>query len=76
MALTINTVDEFQSYLNGVMTRATEHGPNVSAVVPALAGAVVLFKDSGTQLEVKTYAGAPANILWAVNQRNPGCLLL
>jgi hypothetical protein len=64
MALIINTVDELQRYLNGVSGRAIHHAPNVNAVILALAGAVILFKDSGTQLEVRTYRGTPANVLY------------
>jgi hypothetical protein len=65
MARDINTIDEFQDYLNGVMERANHHGPNVNAVLLALAGAVALFKDANAPLEVKTHGENTANILRA-----------
>jgi hypothetical protein len=64
MAETISTVDEFQNYLNRAMERAEHHGQNVTSVILALAGSVVLFKDAGTELEVRTYRGQVANVLW------------
>lgn len=64
MSLTINSVDQLQQYLMGVSGRATHHAPNVTEVIFALAGAVVLFKDSNTQLEARTYRGTPANVLY------------
>jgi len=64
MPLTLNTVDEFQEYLQGVIERASHHATNVRNAVLALAGAVVLFKDAEQPLTVRTHAGSPANILW------------
>src|SRR3972149_5562807 len=64
MPLTINNVDQLQQSLDGVSGRATHHAPNVNEVILALAGAVVLFKDPDTQLEVRTYRGSPANVLF------------
>jgi hypothetical protein len=65
MARNIHSVDEFRSYLSGVMERANHHGQNVNAVLLSLAGAVALFKDPHVPLEVKTRDGDTKNILWA-----------
>ena len=75
MAFTINTIDRLQQYLSGVSERATHHAPNVNEVILALAGAIVLFKESGTPLEARTYQGAPANILyvWILGNRYAFC---
>ena len=64
MALRLNTVDRLQQYLLGVSQRANHHAPNVSHVILALAGAIVLHKDQGTQLEARTYRGDPANVVY------------
>jgi hypothetical protein len=64
MPETIQTMDQFQNYLNRVMERAEHHGQNVSSVLLALAGAVILFKDASTNVEVRSYLGQTANVLW------------
>lgn len=62
MALTITTLTLLNEYINGVMTRADHHGQNVNEVVLTLAGAVIWR--STQDVEVKTYKGETANILW------------
>ena len=64
MSKQIVTIDELQEYLQGVSSRATHHAGNVNQVVLALAGAIVLFKDNDTDIEIRTYDGSPANMLW------------
>jgi hypothetical protein len=66
MTAVLQSVDDLQQYLAGVNDRAQHHAHSVNEAVLALAGAIVLFKDPGTDLEVKTYAGETANILWAM----------
>lgn len=62
MALTINTLNLLNQYINGVMARADHHGKNVNEVVLVLAGAVIW---KATQdVEVRTYNDQTANILW------------
>lgn len=65
MAILIDSVDDLQAYLVAVRERATHHAPNVDEVLLALAGAVVLFKDPGTALQVRSHRGTMANVLWA-----------
>lgn len=62
--MTITTIDEMQQYLQGVVGRAEHHAREVNSIVLPLLGAVVLYKDEGTEIEVRTYAGSPANMLW------------
>src|SRR3954463_9769531 len=64
MAMTITTIDEMQGDLQGVVGRADHHARQVNSIVLPLLGAVVLYKDPGTEIEVRTYAGSPANMLW------------
>jgi hypothetical protein len=60
----IATVAELQTYLSGVSDRAADHAPNVTEVILALAGAVVMFKDPDSELEARTYRGRLANLLF------------
>ena len=68
MALTVNTLTLLNEYINGVMSRADHHGQNVNEVVLTLVGAVIW---RATQdVEVRTYAGETANILWLTVNTN------
>jgi hypothetical protein len=53
-----------QEYLQGVVGRADHHASAVNSIVLPLLGAVVLYKDHGSEIEVRTYDGSPANMLW------------
>lgn len=64
MPKTLTTLNDFQSYIRGVAGRALHHAPNVDAVFLALAGAVLLFKDRGTDLECRGYRGNTGNVLF------------
>lgn len=61
MAISIQ-IDQLQSYLNGVMTRADDHANAVNGVSLALLGAVVWRVDG--DVEVREYNGKPANMIW------------
>ena len=62
MALSISTLTLLTEYINGVMDRANHHAQNINEVVLALVGAVIW---KATQdIEVRTYQGEMANILW------------
>ena len=64
MPIAINEVEALKEYLNGVMSRAAHHGPGVSAIGLALAGAIIWRKD----LEpIQVHEGrtmAHGNVLW------------
>ena len=60
----IKTVEELQEYLIRISGRAAHHAQNVNQVILALAGAVVLFKDPGTYLEILTRHGNRKNVLF------------
>jgi len=64
MPRTIISVNELQEYLIGAAERANHHAQNINRVILALAGAVILFKDQGEDIRVKTYRGNLANVLW------------
>ena len=70
MAFRLNTVDRLQQYLFGVSERASHHAQNISQVILTLAGAIVLYKDSGTYLEARTYRGEPANVVYMTINSN------
>jgi hypothetical protein len=63
MPLTVSDLDTLIAYFTGVMDR-THHAPNVDAIALALLGAVLWKKDDDAPIEVRTYAGSPANVLW------------
>jgi hypothetical protein len=69
MARSLQTVDQLQQYLTSVMSKAIHHGPNVNSVILTLAGAVVLYKDRGTQVQARTYRGSLANVLYVSIRR-------
>ncbi len=62
MAISIDSIETLQTYLNGVMERADDHAGQVEGVALALLGAVV-WRSTG-EIEVREYAGNPANIIW------------
>ena len=68
MAISINSVEKLQQYLGGVLQRADHHAGKVEGVALALLGAVV-WKSTG-EIEVREYAGRPANILWFWIEQN------
>ena len=63
MSLTVADLDTLESYLNGVLNRSQHHAQTVGAIALALIGAVLWRKDP-EPVEVRTYAGGTANILW------------
>ncbi len=68
MPLTITSLNILNEYINGVMNRADHHAHNVNEIVLSLAGAVIW--KSTADIEVKTYQGETANILWlTINSR-------
>jgi len=60
----IKSVEELQEYLSRISGHATQRARNVNQVILALAGAVVLFKDPGTHLEILTRHGNRKNVLF------------
>ncbi len=64
MPLTVADLDTLEQYLAGVMNRSGHHAQTVGAIALALLGAVLWKKDADTPIEVRTYDGAPANVLW------------
>lgn len=65
MPIQLDSVEQFQSYLSGVVDRARHHAPEIQEVILTLAGAVLLSKDAGTAVEARSWQGSTANILWA-----------
>jgi hypothetical protein len=64
MTRNITTVDVFQTYLKAVREKAGHHAQTVEACLMALAGAVALFKDAGSDLKVLERDGDMKNVLW------------
>lgn len=62
MAISIDSIEILQTYLNGVMSRSEHHAGNVEGVSLALLGAV-MWRATG-DIEVREYNGSPANMLW------------
>ncbi len=64
MPIQLNSVRQLQTYLGGVIDRASHHAPEIEEVILTLAGAAVLFKDTETPLEARSWKGSLANVLW------------
>ncbi len=62
MAISVNSIQILQDYLRGVLDRAGHHALNVEGVALTLLGAMIWKSDS--TIEVREYAGTPANMLW------------
>jgi hypothetical protein len=63
MPLAVGDPETLKMYLDGVMNRSEHHAKTVGAIALALIGAI-LWKKDAAPIEVKTYDGKPANILW------------
>lgn len=62
MAISINSLEILQKYLNGVMIRAEHHANNVEGISLTLLGAIIWKSDR--EIEVREYLGTPANMIW------------
>ncbi len=63
MALSVNTLNLLNQYITGVMERAEHHAPNVDEIALAIVGAII-WKVTDEDIQVKTYSGQMANVLW------------
>lgn len=63
MPLAVSDLETLETYLAGVMDRSQHHAESVRAIALALIGAVLWRKDADP-IEVRTYDGRPANVLW------------
>lgn len=61
MALSIDTMEALRGYFDGVMSRANHHADNVNEIILALVGGVIW---RGAEVDVRTYNGKTANMLW------------
>jgi len=69
MALTVETIDTWREYLQGVMNRADHHAQNVNEFALALIGAIIWR--STDDVKVMEREGEAKNILWmCINGRN------
>jgi hypothetical protein len=64
MSLKVNDVDALQQYLGGVLKKANHHAGNADDAVLLLLGAVVLYKDADTPIQVHARKGSVSNIVW------------
>ncbi len=69
MALTIDTLRRLNEYITGVMDRADHHGQSVNEIALAIAGAII-WKDTDEDVQVRTYSGQTANVLWMTIRGN------
>ena len=69
MALTIDSLRRLNEYITGVMDRADHHGQNVNEIALAIAGAII-WKVTDEDVQVRTYSGQTANVLWVVINGN------
>lgn len=64
MALQVDNFAQLQQYYRGVMGRMLHHATNITHLAPHLLAAIVTHHEQGQPLEVRTYAGETANVLW------------
>jgi hypothetical protein len=64
MALKMNSINNLQQYFNGVIERSEHHAPGVTEVIYPLLCLIISRFDPTSNIEVKEYNGAPANMLW------------
>ncbi len=70
MAVKVSEINSLRDYFFGVVKRSEHHAPNVSEVIYPLVGLVVLFKDDGSDIQVRGSEGATGNILWFTKNGN------
>lgn len=63
MPLQVADLPTLGLYIDGVMNRSGHHAEAVGGIALALLGAI-LWKKDDEPVEVRTYEGRPANILW------------
>jgi hypothetical protein len=63
MPIQVADLKTLELYLDGVMNRSEHHAKTVGGIALALLGAI-LWKKDDEPVEVRTYDGRPANILW------------
>jgi len=64
MPIAVSDVETLKEYIQGIMTRAEHHGPNVAGIALALAGAVIWRKDDAP---IEVHEGRSMNqgtVLW------------
>lgn len=64
MAISLNTVDEFQDHLLGVFERSAHHAGEVDQVLLSLIGGIMWRKKPGDPIKVNTKEGAGGNVIW------------
>lgn len=64
MAIKVQSVEELQKYFKGVVDRSTHHAPGVAEIIYPLLGMIVLKLDDNSDIQVRSYADAPGNMLW------------
>jgi hypothetical protein len=70
MPVAVNDVATLRHYIEGVMSRAAHHGPRVSAILLALAGAIVWRKDPEPIEVHEGRSMAHGTVLWVRMNRN------
>lgn len=63
MAISINSLNILQQYLQGVLDRSDHHAKNVEGISLTLIGAI-MWKSDISKIEVREYDGRPANMIW------------
>jgi citrate lyase beta subunit len=62
MAIIIDSLDNLQNYLTGVLGRSDHHAGNVRGVSLTLIGAIL--STATGEIKVREYNGRPANMIW------------
>jgi hypothetical protein len=64
MPLTVTEIEDFRTYVCGVMEKAGHHAENVKEIVLALAGAILWRKNDAEPIRVMAHNGEMKNVLW------------
>jgi len=64
LAKTLLSVNDLQDYLATLNRKADHHAKSVEAITLMLAGAVVMLKNSGSDIKVLERDGETKNLMW------------
>jgi hypothetical protein len=64
MAFSLNSVEELQKYIGGVIERAEHHAQNVDKVIYPMLCLIVARFDPQYDIKVRQYNNNSANMLW------------
>ena len=66
MPISIDSINQLKTHLEGVMERSDHHAQNVYKSVPVLVGLIIWKANS---IEARTHTGKNANMIWFTTEK-------